>query len=330
MKEKLKKIPIIAFLWKKIKPIKEMRDFNKDKKIFKKFYINKINTKEKIEYSLMLIIHQIEKAFTIENKRRFGIQKIKQIISLLELYETKYDCQSYYYDLALSCLENYKNLYKDNNWIDTEEYILVEKFLEMRKDNYNKMNVGAIEIDKNSIIEDSNIDYLKFLKSRHSIRSFSDEKLKESDIEKAVIMSSLSPTACNRQMCKIYYLKTDNSKETIKEFAQGLSLFELENANYFVVTFDISSFVMIGERNQGWLNAGLVSMNFVNALHSLGIGSCFCQFGNSFNEEKKLKNILKIPVNERIAVIIVAGYYPKKTSVPCSNRKKIGDIYFIK
>ena len=55
---------------------------------------------------------------------------------------------------------------------------------------------------------------------------------------------------------------------------------------------------MAGERNQGWFNAGLVAMNFVNALHSLGIGSCFVQFGNSNQEEKDLKKLLNINKSE--------------------------------
>lgn len=69
-------------------------------------------------------------------------------------------------------------------------------------------------------------------------------------------------------------------------------------------------------------------MNLVNAFHSLGIGTCFIQFHNSFREEKKLKILNKIPLNERIAVILYAGYYDKKSIFAVSPRKDIED-YFI-
>lgn len=94
-----------------------------------------------------------------------------------------------------------------------------------------------------------------------------------------------------------------------------------------VVAFVVNANYFIGERNQGWLNAGLFSMNLVNALHSQGIGSCFCQFGNSTKQEEQLKKLLGIPASERIAVILSAGYYCDKSIIPYSPRKKIGDVY---
>ena len=68
-------------------------------------------------------------------------------------------------------------------------------------------------------------------------------------------------------------------------------------------------------------------MNFINALHSLGIGSCCIQFGNSFDEETKIKKMLNIPSSERIAVIITCGYYDDISRIPCSSRKSIEDVY---
>ena len=68
-------------------------------------------------------------------------------------------------------------------------------------------------------------------------------------------------------------------------------------------------------------------MNLVNAMHSLGIGSCFCQFGNSTKQEEQMKKLLNIPENERIAVIIACGYYVDECTIPYSPRKKIEDVY---
>ena len=62
-------------------------------------------------------------------------------------------------------------------------------------------------------------------------------------------------------------------------------------------------------------------MNLVNALHSAGIGSCFCQFGNSPEQEEQLKKDLGIPESERIAIILAAGYYPEKCTALASCRK---------
>lgn len=118
-------------------------------------------------------------------------------------------------------------------------------------------------------------------------------------------------------------------KNIIINYGQGFGNFELENANIFIITYDTAAFHFIGERNQGYFNAGLFSMNFVNALHSQGIGSCFVQFGNSKKDENIIKKICGISSSERIAVLVSAGYYEENISAPKSPRKDKKDVFKI-
>lgn len=59
-----------------------------------------------------------------------------------------------------------------------------------------------------------------------------------------------------------------------------------KEVNTFIITFDANGLIGAGERNQGYFNAGLFSTNFINALYSLGIGTCFIQFANSVGKKK--------------------------------------------
>lgn len=323
IKRILKKIPGVLCIKNEIK----FFDFNSDKKFFCVNYMySKKITKEKLEYEILLEIHKLEKGFAVVNPRPFGIDKIKKIISYINKYEEKGYEPSFSYNLAYSSLEEYKKFYEEKNWTNTEQYKIVSEFLSNTKE-YTYIPVGAYDLYKSDFINDTKIDYDKFLSSRKSIRNFADKKLADEDINKAVNMAIKSPSACNRQMCKVYFVAENKNKKVIEKYAQGLGLFDLTNANYFVITFDISANYFIGERNQGWFNAGLFSMNFVNALHSLGIGSCFIQFGNSFKEEKNFKKLLDIPSSERVAVIITAGYYDEVSRIPYSTRKDIKEVY---
>ena len=101
------------------------------------------------------------------------------------------------------------------------------------------------------------------------------------------------------------------------------------SANIFIITFDINGLYGSGGRNQGYFNAGLFSMNLINSFHSIGIGSCFIQYDNNFEEEEKLKKFNKIPSNERIAVIILSGYYKKKSIFTISQRKNLSDYLIV-
>ena len=65
----------------------------------------------------------------------------------------------------------------------------------------------------------------------------------------------------------------------------------------------------------------------INAFHSLGIGTCLIQFSNKVENEEELKNLNEIPSSERIAVILFAGYYDKKSIFTVSSRKSV-DEYF--
>lgn len=321
LKDTIKKIPGV----KAVINIKKGRDFSRDRKLFFKNYMySQPLTKEKIDFELLLEIHKIEKGLACVNPRPFGIDKVKTIIKLLKLNQNNNYSNSFATDLAYNTLIEYKNFYKEKKWVDREEYQLVKEYMAIDH-KYNKIPAGAIEITKKDITK-YKIDYKKFIMDRKSVRNYSNLPLKKEDIKYAIECAILSPSACNRQMCKIYQI-SKNKNDIVEHYAQGLGLFDLTNANYFVVTFDLSSCYIIGERNQGYLNAGLFSMNFVNALHSLGIGSCFMQFGNSVKEEIMMKKELDIPDNERIAVIIVAGYYDEVSKIPHSARKSVEDVY---
>ena len=138
-------------------------------------------------------------------------------------------------------------------------------------------------------------------------------------------MAKYTASACNRQYIKVHYYPTGQMRENVIKYAFGKGGFYLEGVNTFIITIDVNGLSGNGERNQGYYNAGLFSTNFVNALHSLGIGTCFIQFSNSVNEEVKLKELNQIPSNERIAVILFAGYYDDKSIFAVSPRKDTND-----
>ena len=260
--------------------------------------------------------------------RPFGQKKIFSIINLLKK-DIKYN--NYQNDFSfingINILREYKRVYEDNKWTNKNEYKNISIFLDKFK-NISKSKVGAFILTSDELKKDYNIDYKKFVKSRHSTRNYKNITLKLEDIKSAIDIARYSPSACNRQYIKVHYFPKGKMKKNIIDYSLGKGGIYLEGVNTFIITFDVNGLFSIGERNQGYFNAGLFSMNLVNAFHSLGIGTCFIQFHNSFREEKKLKILNKIPLNERIAVILYAGYYDKKSIFAVSPRKDIED-YFI-
>lgn len=324
IKQLIKKIP---FAKQAIIYIKFHHEYSYDRKFFRKNYSHSAPTKAKIGYNILLISHSLEKGMSNKNPRHFGAAKVDELIKLIREYEAYGDYENDFdFVNAINVLRNYAKFYEEKKWTDAGEYEEVSEFLK-KYSGVAKMDVGSFVLEKKDFEKDAAIDYRNFLASRHSVREFSTKKLDEKDLKKAIETAILSPSACNRQMIKVYYISDPAKSKKLINIAQGFGGFEKETINSLVVTFDVNANYFIGERNQGWFNAGLFSMNLVNALHSQGIGSCFCQFGNSTKQEEQLKKLLGIPASERIAVILSAGYYCDKSTIPYSPRKKIEDVY---
>ncbi len=295
----------------------------KEYKQFKSYYNDSSDNINNIGYKIIVLEHSLEKAMTSNNPRYFGIEKVNSIIKYLDMYDIKKYNKDFAYNIGISILHSYCEFYEKHNWINRDEYNNVKIFL---KGKNAQITSGCMEIKKEYIENNNKIDYERFLKSRHAIRTFDKKRVDPEIVKKAAMISQYSPTACNRQMIKIYHIIDEDKRNRLINFLHGLTNFETENSNFILFTYGLSAFDE-NEFKQGMLNSGLVAMNFVNALHSMNIGSCFLEFNNSLEEECEIKKILNIPSNEKIAISLVIGYYPQKAIIPCSTRKSINEVY---
>lgn len=322
MKEKLKNI---EFLRKFVKKMKISMEYNKDKKYFIKYYMDAGFSKEQLEYKIIFYSHSLEKGMTHDNLRPFGEKKVKILLNCETKYlNSNYDLNSTAYQIGYNILKKWSNIYDKNKFDKTSLNNLVDEFL--AKNSCKEIEVGSIEYNGKDKIEKLQLNYLDAIKTRHSTRRFKVKNILDSDFEYCVNAAILSPSACNRQMCKVYYIKDLQKKELLSKNIMGLTGFDNKSINLFLITYDVSAFLFYGERNQGFFNCGLFAMNFVNAMHFKGIGSCLLQWSNTTNVENKIKNELNIPKNEKIVVAIAAGYYADNCNVPVSPRKNCKEV----
>ena len=267
------------------------------------------------DYEAIMIAHSLEKGMSFDKARPFGKEKVKELMALFDKIDKDKKTAK---EIVVNTLREYVDFYERHGWLEEPEYTSVKQFLAVNK-NISRHKAGVETLSKKDV--DAKTDYEKFLLSRHSIRNFSEKRLTKKDFEKAVHIARLTPTACNRQMVNVIFCESDSAKEAvISVIRKNLVGFNLDYATPIVVTFNTAAFSNPLERNQGWLNAGLFTMNLVNAMHSLGIASCICEFQQKPKREKALKKILHIKDNERIAVTIMAGYYRDENKVYVSQR----------
>ncbi len=328
IKETLKKNKALKLFVKKIKVNIE---YIKDAKHLNKYLAENEETKEQIEYKMLLLVHSIEKGMCYPNPRPFGYVKIQELISLLLKYEdSNYNLNSNSYNMSISIISNWLEYYCLNNWDNHDEYKQIYKLYYNHYNRFhNKLQTGYKEFNVKIDDVSSRSTYEDVITTRFSARDFSGKAISFEDLNRAIDLAKRTPSACNRQMVKAHFIDNPSKKDYLSKLLHGTGGLNLKTVKYFVITFDSSALDFYGERNQGYLNAGLFAMNLVNSLHSIGIGTCFLQFANTSTEEKLLKEKLDIPLSERIAVCIGCGYYVEGNRIPVSCRKNNEEILTI-
>ena len=302
------------------------REFLYDLNFYKKYKKVSSYNMNVLGYEAIMFSHLLEKGMEHFELRPFGKEKTKILMRLLKDLSNFEKKKSQFSIInGVNTLREYKKNYKAHGWDNYEEYKTVKEFL----NDYNDIEIqkaGAFILTKKELEIDYNIDYLKFIKSRHSTRNYKKQPIKSEDVKKAVEMAKYSASACNRQFIKLHFYPSGKMRDNVIHYAAGKGGLYLEGVNTFIVTFDVNGLSWAGERNQGYFNAGLYSTNLINAFHSLGIGTCFIEFANSAKDEEELKKMNDIPEYERIAVIIFAGYYDEKSIFTVSPRKNLTDL----
>ncbi len=303
-----------------VKRIKNYREFLSDAKDFSDYYEEEAEKKGDYRYRLLLYIHNLEKGMCRDNPRPFGIDKVQTIIRILKRAPEE-DLEQFEYQLAVAVLKSWLQFYDSKGWEvgETER-----NFIKNTKEPAIK---AGIELLKRNSIRSETFDEVVF--TRRSVRDFSGEPLKQNDIDYAINCFIAAPTACNRQMCKIYRVETAEKKNLLVETILGIGGFNLQTTNLFIITYDVAAFEFYGERNQGYLNVGLTAMSFAYGLHARGIGSCFMQWSNNRSDDSLIRKSLGISKSERIGVILGAGYYRSETMIPRSTRRDKESVYSV-
>lgn len=291
-------------------------------------YQNKLRLKyqgtdnyNRLEYTIKVQTHGIEKGLSFRTpKEGFGVVKIMALIDNLKIYikNPKYNKESV--NETLNVLNTYINKFKGNPKIESvvNEYnALIAKLGAIKE-----CNVGTMTIYKKDVEEAIGIDYLKFIKARHSYRYFTKNASIE-QVKQALEIARYTPTACNRQPQCVHVYQGKEMEEvlTIQHGALG---FINEMSYCILITADMRAYSHM-ENNQVYVDGGLYAMNLLNALHSTGLGTIPLTCGHLQGTHRT--KLAKYGVNEYECPIIVIGIggLEEKAEVNVSPRKEYRD-----
>lgn len=284
------------------------------------------NDQNKIEGKIIYYYHTIEKGLTNDSLRlRFGEPKIKKLISLLEIWDTRnYNKNHSQFIAGCSVLCKYYEVHTEKE-SNISDYFTKKRYEYIKSFSNSKIG-GVISNSEERYFEDVHESFDKFSNSRHSLRHFNGELIPIHKIESVINIARNAPSVCNRQSVSVKFIDNERLVKEVLRIQAGMDATADSVKQLMIVTSNLNSFVSNSERYQMYIDGGIFLQNLLYALHYYKIGACALNWSKHFFYDWKMEKLLDIKKSEKIIAIVAIGYPIEDFKVPFSKRKEINEI----
>lgn len=146
--------------------------------------------------------------------------------------------------------------------------------------------------------------YWNLWEIRYTCRRYSNEDVKEEDLNKILEAGRIAPTSHNNQPQRIYAVRSEEAKEKLmKDFA-----YNYKAPCYLVCGYNIDEVWrndLDGDRESGDIDVSIVITHMMLMAEELGLGACWI---GRITPELVKKN-LNIPENVKVVAVLSLGYH---------------------
>lgn len=167
-------------------------------------------------------------------------------------------------------------------------------------------------------------DLVDAIKTRRSIRNFSNKPLLSSDIEKIVEVINWSPSSCNRQTARVFIADSEDLVKKCMKVNDGATGFSEYVPCFMSFCSDLRAYDMPIEMTLPFIDIALGIQNCCLVAHSLGVGMTILNWTHHReDQERQLRSLLGIPKYYRIIANAVLGYPDKGAPTPARKSDKL-------
>lgn len=281
-------------------------------------------TAEQLLAILNIEYHRIEKGLALPSRRALaGQDVVLRLESAINEYRQRFGNHDIV-NISIAALECYQNENSGGALSDETKSALTRIGSLAGKTNQAAKG-GFKTLTREEIIEAGAVDKSFFTK-RHSIRDYLNQPVPRETILNIIDMARYTPSVCNRQGWRLHVVETPRLIADCLALQNGNRGFTEKVKLLLAVSADLHAFVSVEERNQGWIDGGLFSMALMYAIHANGLGSCPLNWCATKENDLKLRQVLELPPNESVIMLITVGYIPDHIKVAISSRKSAEDI----
>lgn len=176
-----------------------------------------------------------------------------------------------------------------------------------------------------------NMDFYELINYRQSVRKYNEKPVERDIVEKIIAAVHLAPSACNSQPWRIIIVDEPALKNEVAKATFSKTL----NFNKFAVEAPVIAVLVIEKakliaqiggslKNQEYpqYDIGIAAAHFCLQAAELGLGTCMI----GWFDEKRIKQLLNIPENRKIGLVITLGYAPEDYKLRKKIRKPLDEI----
>ncbi|GEO87057.1 MULTISPECIES: nitroreductase family protein [Alphaproteobacteria] len=271
---------------------------------------------------MMADAHFLEYGMSLSNaKTGLGRARAERLASDMELHlrESGPDSAS---AIARKTLESYLMFNAvDNSGLKDLQAVLTRHPAAARHD----VAAGVETVSAAEIHAKSAIDFLGFVRSRHSIRSFKPGPQPVEELKRAVIAAQETPSSCNRQSCHVFAYTDPALLERVRKMQAGNRTFGHQLAGILIVTSNLNAWETVGERYQGWVDGGLFAMTLAYALHAEGLGTCMLNWSVEKEQDRALRRLTGLDDSQLVITMMGFGWLPETLDVCVSQRLPLSE-----
>lgn len=157
---------------------------------------------------------------------------------------------------------------------------------------------------------------------RRSVRWFDERPVPVEDIEKAVSLASLAPSACNRQPFTFFVAADRDKAARLASLAGGTGGFAQNIPCTIAVVGNLDAYPKERDRHLIYIDSALASMQLMLAFEALGLSTCPINWPDVDGPERKIAKLLGLEPYQRTVMLIAVGYADPSGGIPYSQKKK--------
>lgn len=156
----------------------------------------------------------------------------------------------------------------------------------------------------NIVLKEGQMDVLKAISSRQSIRKFTSQQIDKESLELILHAGLCAPTARNRRP---YHFILISDKDVLTQIAAGNKYATMLNtASHAIVVCGDSNVELLPEFI--YSDCFAATQNILLAVHGLGLGAVWCGILENSGWKSLIGNLLKLPLNVEPISLIVLGH----------------------